>query len=155
MAAPIVAGTAALLRQYFKEGFYATQLKTQGHCAAPYMCRSFEPSAPLLKALFVNSAVPVSALRVEQVLTPLFAPPDLVQGHGRVEIESVMDFGNGSLSLFVADEFVASEGDRTFLFHVTDDSRPFQVRCTEARLVWMARGDVCYGDILRLCLGVM
>ena len=95
MAAPIVAGTAALLRQYFKEGeslvvavvlltssvclllgsilrhshcfsrlylsmylsgFYAKQLKLRGECHAPYDCRSFEPSAPLLKALFVNSA---------------------------------------------------------------------------------------------------
>jgi len=120
MAAPLVAGAAALLRQYFREGHYATALRRRGECGPPYQCEDvLEPSAPLLKALFVNSAVPVKALRLEEELIPLYNPPDLVQGHGRIKVDAVLDF-YGQFSLFLADKQpLASGQSRKYYFQIS------------------------------------
>ena len=48
MATPITAGTAALVRQYFEEGWYADGTKNSG--------ASVEPSAALLKAILMNGS---------------------------------------------------------------------------------------------------
>ena len=131
MAAPLVAGAAALMRQYFKEGHYATALKGRGECEAPYACEAMEPSAPLLKALFVNSAVPVKALRLEDKMVALYHPPDLVQGHGRIKIDAVLDF-HGRFSLFLADKrWLSSGGSHSYFFqvaaHANASTVPLQV----------------------------
>ena len=147
MAAPIVAGVAALLRQYFKEGHYARALTRRGECAPPYTCgeAGLEPSAPLLKALFVNSAVPVKAFRLpprpttttttssssssskgeeemeEEALVPLSHPPDLAQGHGRVKIDAALDF-YGAHSLFLADRRALKSGERhVYYFRIQEE----------------------------------
>jgi subtilisin family serine protease len=51
MATPIMAGTAALVRQYFRLGYYPTGAATGAN--------AMRPSAALLKAVLLNSAVPV------------------------------------------------------------------------------------------------
>lgn len=48
MSTPIVAGNAAMARQYFREGWYNTGSKN--------LTLGFDPSAALLKAVLVNSA---------------------------------------------------------------------------------------------------
>lgn len=46
MATPVVAGAAALLRQYFVQGFYPT--------GAAVSASGFTPSGPLLKAVVLG-----------------------------------------------------------------------------------------------------
>jgi M6 family metalloprotease-like protein len=53
-AAPAVAGIAALVRQYFTEGWYPTGTRQPDH--------GFIPSGALLKAMLINSAVDVSGI---------------------------------------------------------------------------------------------
>lgn len=48
MATPVMAGAAALVRQYFADGFYPTGKKTASD--------GFSPSAALVKAMLVSSA---------------------------------------------------------------------------------------------------
>jgi Subtilase family len=60
MAAPLLAGHAALVRQYFRGGTYTAQLIAQGLCRAPYACKPAAPSGALLKALLINAGVPVT-----------------------------------------------------------------------------------------------
>ena len=48
MSAPIVAGAALLVREYFVRGFFPTGAATRAN--------SLEPSAALVKAMIVNSA---------------------------------------------------------------------------------------------------
>lgn len=48
MSTPVVAGNAAMARQYFREGWYNSGSKN--------VSASFEPSAALLKAVLINSA---------------------------------------------------------------------------------------------------
>lgn len=49
MAAPVVAGSAALVRQYFTDGFYPTGAKEPGN--------AFTPSGVLVKAALMGGAI--------------------------------------------------------------------------------------------------
>ncbi len=53
MASPIATGAAALLRQYFTEGFYPTGARNE--------LDSFEPTGTLLKAMLLNGTLPLPA----------------------------------------------------------------------------------------------
>ena len=52
MAAPAVAGSAALVRQYYREGWYPTGAKRNPD--------KFTPTAALIKATLINSSVEVT-----------------------------------------------------------------------------------------------
>jgi subtilisin family serine protease len=56
MATPVVAGAAAIIRQYFEDPrFYATQ------CTSGYpLCNAFSPKGSTVKAMLVNSGEPMS-----------------------------------------------------------------------------------------------
>jgi hypothetical protein len=54
MSTPIVAGTAALVRQYFADGYYS--VAAGAAAAPPALAAGFSPSAALMKAVLVNSA---------------------------------------------------------------------------------------------------
>lgn len=49
MATPLTAGHAALVRQYFEEGYYPTGVKGEGKSIT-------NPSAALIKAILMNGA---------------------------------------------------------------------------------------------------
>lgn len=72
MATPVVAGNAAMARQYFREGWYNTGSKN--------LTLGFEPSAALLKAVLVNSATGMSFAGVNPEASSLDVtltdPPD-------------------------------------------------------------------------------
>lgn len=74
MSAPAVAGAAALVRQFFEQGFLATYLSGAGLCggsdedarvvaaaggvyAEAGLCEAFAPSGYLVKAVLINSAM--------------------------------------------------------------------------------------------------
>jgi hypothetical protein len=92
MAAPMVAGAAALVREFFQE-----RLATN-------------PSAELLKAVLINGAVRLGA-----------GPwPNSVQGWGRVDLAHSLHPGNGGTLLF-QDGIALAEGEvSTMGFAVTD-----------------------------------
>lgn len=57
MATPVVAGLAAVVRQYFRQGFYAG---ASSSLQAAFGSRGFLPSAALIKATLINSAKPLT-----------------------------------------------------------------------------------------------
>ena len=80
MATPVVAGTAALIIQYFKDPkFWGT------YCNPSYvLCKSgvFSPLGPTVKALLLHSAV---AMNIGSLVLP-----DMVQGYGRIDLLNIL-----------------------------------------------------------------
>ncbi len=115
MAAPTVAGLAALVREYYTAGFYpgGTRNSAQG----------FAPSAALVKATLIDGAVPLGAS----------APyPDFVSGYGRVQLDRSLPFAGSAFQLRVDDhrEGIATGG---VVPHAYDVSAGSPLRAT---LVW-------------------
>ena len=86
MSAPTVAGLAALVREYFSQGFYAAGTRNPA--------QGFEPSGALLKAMLIDGAVALGAA----------APgPDFATGYGRVVLGESLAFAGGPFQLQVED----------------------------------------------------
>jgi hypothetical protein len=77
MAAPMVAGTAAIVRQYLAEGYYPGGTKGQGV--------KHDASGPLIKAILVGGAQPLTGF-AGNAPVPL-ATPSGITGWGRVSLE--------------------------------------------------------------------
>jgi len=91
MAAPTAAGLAALVRQYYEDGFYPGRVADPEH--------GFSPSAALVKATLVAAAVDLADLGcsgVERV-------PSRDQGWGLVMLERALAFADSSHRLVVDD----------------------------------------------------
>lgn len=92
MTAPGVSGMALLTRQYFMDGWYPT--------GAPVPGDAFTPTAALLKAMIVNSAVPIPYDAEGRSIT---IPGD-EQGWGRVLLDNAVYFSGDARGLWVADD---------------------------------------------------
>jgi hypothetical protein len=115
MAAPTVAGLAALVREYYTAGFYATGTRTPA--------QGFAPSGALLKATLIDAAVPMGGA----------APgPDFDAGYGRVLLDGTLAFSASPFRLRVDDHRagLTTGGRVTHAFDVTGGT-PFR-----ATLVW-------------------
>jgi subtilisin family serine protease len=88
-AAPIVAGLAALVRDYFAQGYYPTGQPGAGD-------RRPDPSAALVKAVLINAAVPMANASAP--------PPARDQGWGRVNLSRTLPLAPNGPALFVVDE---------------------------------------------------
>lgn len=77
MATPVVAGSAALLRQYFTDGFWPTGKANPAD--------AFVPSAALLRAMLIGGAVPIGGVEANTGL-PVDPPPSSRQGFGRIHL---------------------------------------------------------------------
>lgn len=111
-AAPTVAGAAAILIQYFNEGWCNTD-----RCCGTKGCGSpISPSNSLLKALLLNGAVPMAG-GVQQVpngavLDESFAEYDGKQGFGRINLlNSVPLHGSNKLQLIAVNDKTITDGD--------------------------------------------
>jgi len=123
MATPIVAGHAALVREYFLKGFYGNGHRDDS--------AGFVPSAALIKAVFINSGRVLTKADHENFISP---PPSVVQGYGESTLDRVLIFSNySSHNLFVSDSIALSNGEsKSFLFDVSFSlGIPFKVT-----LVW-------------------
>ena len=69
MAAPVVSGAAAIIRQYFEEGYYPSGIQNDDH--------SFTPSADTIKAVLVNGATPLNMNTANSIISAY----DYNQGH--------------------------------------------------------------------------
>lgn len=86
MACPAVAGTAMLVRQYYMDGFYPSGLAESAD--------AFTPSAALIKATLLNSAVD---------MTGIAGFPSNQEGWGRVLADNALYFDGDARALIVED----------------------------------------------------
>ncbi|CAM9313629.1 unnamed protein product [Discosporangium mesarthrocarpum] len=130
MSTPVVAGSAALVRQYFREGWYNTGSKNE--------TLGFEPSAALIKAVLVNSAVGMQLQGVNPasggIDITLTAPPDNTQGHGRVTLNQGLNV-NSSVGLFFKDWETIGE-DETLEYEVSLHEDADLEKNLRVSLVW-------------------
>lgn len=75
MATPVTAGSVALIRQYFREGWYPSGAKNVDD--------AFVPSGALLKAVVIHSGKQMTG-------TGVGTYPGMSQGFGRVDLDSVL-----------------------------------------------------------------
>lgn len=118
MASPGAAGSAALIRQYFTDGWYPT--------GDPVPADAFTPSAALVKATLINSAVN---------MTGTAAIPGNCQGWGRVHLDEALHFGGETRELFVEDDTAgfaqgSTGATRTFDVSVGSSLEPLKVTLT-------------------------
>ena len=78
MATPLAAGTMAILRQYFTDGYYPTGTKT--------LANVLIPSAALLRAVAINGARALKGF--DYYGNPIDPPPSSRQGWGRLNLAS-------------------------------------------------------------------
>ncbi len=119
MATPVTSGTAALVRQYYMDGYYPSGTANPSD--------SLVPSAALLKATLIASTASQSRLGASNTL--ISGPPSVYQGFGRLLLEAGLviqpiptDPADGLTghSLWVNDSFAATTGSlQSFCFKVT------------------------------------
>jgi subtilisin family serine protease len=106
MASPGAAGMTALIRQYYTEGWYPAGKRSRA--------RRFVPSAALLRATLVSSAVNMAGAQ---------AIPANCQGWGRVQLDRALYFAGQARKLWVKDDAppfaTGSAGqERTYSFKI-------------------------------------
>ena len=116
MATPLVAGAAALVRQYL--------VQERGHILG-----GSKPSGALLKALIVNGAVPL----VGQFAGDVPPGPNRVAGFGRVNVREALGLDGAAPVVFSDESDLAVESGetRTVELEAVDPGRPLKVT-----LVW-------------------
>lgn len=107
MAAPGVAGAAALVREYFVDGFYPSGSANAGD--------SLTPSAALLKATLINSG---------QNMSGVSGWPANCEGWGRVALDDTLEISGDNRDLIVDDNagFVQGSSNQTVTYEMTVDS---------------------------------
>ena len=90
MAAPALAGAAALVRQYYEEGFYPGGVAEASH--------AMQPSAALIKATLLAGADDMVGHGTDGAF------PAEGQGFGRVHLDNALVFGSDSQRLYVRDD---------------------------------------------------
>lgn len=112
MACPIAAGNAALVRQYFADGWYPT--------GTPQNEDKFNPSAALVKGMLINS------VETDYGLNPV---PDPRVGWGRPKIDNAMFFPTDARKLAVVDFSEGLETGYQFLgkVNVSGATEPLRV----------------------------
>lgn len=96
MSTPLTAGAAALVRQYFREGYWNKGVKDSS--------AAFSPSSALLRAMLINSGQQLRGyLDIgENTLIKIHDDKNVVlstkllEGHGRVQLDKVLSFNDGS-----------------------------------------------------------
>ncbi|HEY6177695.1 MAG TPA: S8 family serine peptidase, partial [Kofleriaceae bacterium] len=119
MASPAAAGMAALVRQYYTDGFYPTGAAVAGH--------GFVPSAALVKGTLLNSTQQMTGTGAGPV-------PDACQGWGRVLLDNALFFDGQTRQLVAIDDRGFPQGsagqERRFAVQV-DAGQPLR-----ATLAW-------------------
>ena len=96
MATPVTAGTAALVRQYFEDGYYPT--------GKPRDVNRMNPSGALVKAVLMNSGV---LIKGSQSTDTQILPTDMYdfhQGFGRTTINNALKLeGENDISTYIVD----------------------------------------------------
>jgi subtilisin family serine protease len=127
MATPVVSGAAALIRQYFREGWHVTGSRNTSV--------GFTPRASLVKAVLINGGQPLVAVQKKTgEITQSTSPYDVNQGFGRINLlESVPLQGKNSLKgLFVNGKSISNGSKHSYPITINDSS----CGILSATLVW-------------------
>jgi hypothetical protein len=124
-AAPIAVAAAALVRQYYTDGFYPSGMKD--------VANALTPSAALLKATMINSAASMKGTdNAGMTITPI---PSNEQGWGRVQLDQALVFAGSTRKLHVDDHRAGFEAGATtpvtYTINGVDPTQPLKVT-----LVW-------------------
>ncbi|MDT7903776.1 MAG: S8 family serine peptidase [Candidatus Caldipriscus sp.] len=134
MATPAVAGAGALIRQYFREGWYPT--------GTPISTNAFNPKGSLIKAMLIASA---ERLRNEVV------PPNGAVGWGRINLKRALFFDDmpDKHRLFVVDDSVGVQSGAAKTYNVTVGcSSQFTTPYFKVVLAWTdAPGSTLQNDL--------
>ncbi len=133
MSTPATHAIALLMRQYLWDGYYPT--------GEPNVANRIHPSAALLKALLMNSAVPIDGLYTDSLVGGSW--PSNGQGWGRISAENTLYFPGDRRNLWLHDEYaldgsVGFDGmgqSRTFTLTVAKGD-PFPPQPLAIHLVW-------------------
>lgn len=122
-AAPILVGAAALVRQYFSEGFYPSGAKNPSDARTP--------SAALLKAMLLNGAVSLTGRdNSGQAISPI---PSNEQGWGRAQLDRSLLFTGATRKLYVDDHSSGLASDGSVRYEIKGASSDEPLKIT---LVW-------------------
>ena len=124
-AAPVAVAAAALVRQYYMDGFYPSGAKN--------MANALTPTAALIKATMINSAVSMKG--TDNAMMPISPIPSNEQGWGRVQLDQALLFTGSTRKLQVDDHrdgFAAGATTPvTYTIQGVDAAHPLKVT-----LVW-------------------
>jgi subtilisin-like proprotein convertase family protein len=123
MAAPGAAGMSLLVRDYFAQGFYPS--------GAANPADAFEAGSALVKAMLINSAVPIGW---DAEGRPITIPSD-EQGWGRILLDNTLKFASDERGLWVEENTAGfsspSDPPAIYQLEVTDSAEPLKIT-----LVW-------------------
>ena len=94
-SSPSIAGAAALVRQYYTDGFYPTGVSTPSN--------RFTPTAALMKATIIAAARRVPSLQTPTTEVPSLPVPSFQQGFGFPVLDDALYFPGDTAKLRVAD----------------------------------------------------
>ena len=127
-AAPVVAGTAALVRQYFEEGWYPTGRPDQGSVMSP--------TSSLVKAVLINGGRPLVGIQHLNLTTSESAEYDVHQAFGGVSlIHSLPLAGKNRLGAKIVDRQPMKNGEED-TYDITIDGYSRCMAPLSATLVW-------------------
>uniref|UniRef100_A0A7S1KSE4 Peptidase S8/S53 domain-containing protein n=1 Tax=Percolomonas cosmopolitus TaxID=63605 RepID=A0A7S1KSE4_9EUKA len=136
MAAPTAAGAAAVVRQYFEDGFYPSGKANSDNKIAP--------SAALVKAVLIDSTRPLQDfLRVTTngVVTPgemSFQQRKYHEGHGSLNLKNTLQLdGVSKHKLFVSTRSLATGKQHVYTLRIPDSPTHNELSVT---LVWTDPG---------------
>jgi hypothetical protein len=134
-SAPSVAGAAALVRQYFTDGFYPTGVATQAN--------AFVPSAALLKATLIAAGRAVPNSWSNNALAAAKPVPSYDQGFGFPVLDDALYFPGDRARIRIADvplaQGLAQNETATLQLHVSGNA-PLKVT-----LVWTDPAGIARG----------
>ena len=133
MATPCVAGCAALVRQYFMDGFYPT--------GSSVPVNGFTPSAALIKAVLINGADEMTGTGAYEN-GEYFYPNDS-QGWGRIDLDNALYFSGDSRGLVAVDDRSGLNTGATVTYQLAIGSGDQPVEIT---LVWSDYPGVAMSD---------
>jgi hypothetical protein len=120
-ATPVVVGAAALVRQYYVQGFYPS--------LAMNMADGFVPSSALVKATLVNSSVSMKG--TDNSGGPIAPIPSNEQGWGRIQLDQTLFFTGGARKLYVDDHrkgiAAGATAPFTYTLNGVDAGQPLKV----------------------------
>ncbi len=127
MATPAAAGFAALIRQYFIDGFYPSGSATSAN--------ALTPSAALIKAMLVNSGENVTGQFTgdDGYFDPPAPIPTNGQGFGRITLDKSLYLSGDSRRLWIRDESPGADSGDLFRYSVSVAS---SAEPLEVTLVW-------------------
>eukprot|EP00741_Cyanophora_paradoxa_P023672 tig00021612_g22866.t1 len=118
MAAPVVSGAAALVRQYLREGWWPSGVRTAKDGIEA-------PQGALVKALIINGARPANGTVVHDfrriatvsssnpavpILSSRLPIPNAYQGFGRVRLDTVLQFPESAFKMTFCDGYAPAVG---------------------------------------------